>query len=74
MIKSYINMEFEMKSCFMPNISNSESLKVLDVTDCSVVIQMNNPDCRGVFPSDTFQYWIRKGSLIPINENEKKTS
>ncbi|KOP84006.1 hypothetical protein AMS60_10535 [Bacillus sp. FJAT-21945] len=67
-------MEFEMKSCFTPNISNSHSLKVLDVTSSSVIIQMNDPDCRGVFPLDSFQYWIKKGSLIQIHDTEKKTS
>ncbi|WP_232426183.1 hypothetical protein [Cytobacillus praedii] len=68
------NMEFEMKSCFTPNFSNSHSLKILDVTTSSVIIQMNNPDCRGVFPLDSFQYWIKKGSLIQISDTEKKTS
>ncbi|TCJ02778.1 hypothetical protein E0Y62_17790 [Cytobacillus praedii] len=67
-------MEFEMKSCFTPNFSNSHSLKILDVTTSSVIIQMNNPDCRGVFPLDSFQYWIKKGSLIQISDTEKKTS
>ncbi|KQL21945.1 hypothetical protein AN957_15845 [Cytobacillus solani] len=67
-------MEFEIKSCFTPNISNSHSLKVLDVTSSSVIIQMNDPDCRGVFPLDSFQYWIKKGSLIQIHDTEKKTS
>jgi len=63
-----------MKSCFTPNLSKSHSLKVLDVTPSSVIIQMNNPDCRGVFPLASFQYWIKKGSLIHVSETEKKTS
>lgn len=67
-------MEFEMKSCFTPNINNSHILKVLEVTSTSIVIQMCDPDCRGVFPSDSFQYWINRGSLIPLHESEKKTS
>jgi hypothetical protein len=73
-MKLYNNMEFEMKSSFIPNISNSDSLRILEVTEGNVVIQMQNSNCRGVFPSDSFQYWIKKGSLIQINENELKTS
>jgi hypothetical protein len=73
-LDSYINKEFSMKNCFTPNISKSQKLKVVDVTANSVVIEMYNPDCRGVFPSDSFQYWLKKGSLIPLQENEKKLS
>lgn len=70
----YNNMEFEMKSSFIPNISNSDTLKILEVTDGSVVIQMHNSNCRGVFPTESFQYWIKKGSLVFIQEHEQKTS
>ncbi|MBY0121431.1 hypothetical protein [Bacillus sp. S/N-304-OC-R1] len=70
----YINMEFEMKSCFIPNLAKSQSLKVVEVTPASVIVQMYNPDCRGVFPLDSFQYWIKKGSLIEKEEQQKKTS
>ncbi|WP_428908292.1 hypothetical protein [Niallia sp. Krafla_26] len=68
------NMEFEIKSSFIPNISNSETLRVLEVTDASVVVQMNLSGSRGVFPLDHFQYWIRKNSLIPMDEHQEKTS
>lgn len=63
-----------MKNSFIPNISHSNTLKILKVTDESVVIQMNQSNCRGVFPSDNFQYWIKKGSLIYIDELEEQTS
>ncbi len=52
-----------MKSSFIPNITNSDTLKIIEVTDGSVVVQMHNSDCRGVFPVDHFQYWIKKSSL-----------
>ena len=68
------DMEFEIKSSFIPNISNSESLRVLEVTDSSVVVQMDHSNSRGVFPLDHFHYWIRKNSLIPIDEQQEKTS
>ncbi|WP_338447788.1 hypothetical protein R4Z09_16205 [Niallia oryzisoli] len=68
------NMEFEMKSSFIPNFSNSDTLRIIEVTDDSVVIQMDNSGCRGVFPKDSFNYWIRKNSLIHISDHEEKTS
>ncbi|MGM0873265.1 MAG: hypothetical protein ACQEWV_00435 [Bacillota bacterium] len=74
MMNLYNNMEFEMKGSFIPNISNSDTLRILEVTEGSVVIQMNNSKRRGVFPLDSFQYWIKRNSLIHINEHEKKTS
>jgi hypothetical protein len=67
-------MEFEMKSSFIPNFSNSERLRILEVTDASVIIQMDNSECRGVFPLDHFNYWIKKSSLIHINDHQEKTS
>ncbi|WP_071394606.1 hypothetical protein [Bacillus tuaregi] len=68
------NMEFEMKSSFIPNFSNSDTLKIIEVTDASVIVQMDKAGCRGVFPRDSFNYWIRKNSLIQINDQEEKTS
>lgn len=68
------NMEFEVKSSFVPNLSNAESLKIVEVSDNSVIVQMNNSGCRGVFPVDNFQYWIKRSSLIYINESQEKSS
>ncbi|MGM7720030.1 hypothetical protein [uncultured Metabacillus sp.] len=68
------NMEFKLKGSFIPNISNSDKLKILEVTGRSVVIQMNNSKRRGVFPLDSFQYWIKRNSLIHIDGSEKRTS
>lgn len=64
------NMEFEIKSNFMPNLNNSSKLKILEVSSNSVVIQMQNSKSRGVFPIDSFQYWIRKNSLVHITEQD----
>jgi hypothetical protein len=63
----YNNMEFEVKSCFMPNISSSDRLKILELTHASAIIQMNNSNYRGVFPLESLQYWIQKGSLQHID-------
>jgi hypothetical protein len=62
----YNNMEFEVQGSFMPNISNSDTLKILEITHASAVIQMNNSNYRGVFPLESLQYWIKKGSLKHI--------
>jgi hypothetical protein len=66
-------MEFELRGNFIPNISNSERLRIIDISNDSVVIQMNNSKRRGIFPLDSFHYWIKRKSLIFI-EQEKKTS
>lgn len=68
------NMEFEVKSSFVPNISNADSLKIVEVSNDSVIVQMNNSGCRGVFPIDHFQYWIRRSSLIYIHDSQEKSS
>jgi hypothetical protein len=67
------NMEFEIKSGFLPNMYNSNRLKVLEVSGRSVIVKMNNSENRGVFPVDNFDYWIKRGLLVNVNEN-KRTS
>jgi hypothetical protein len=66
-------MEFEIKSGFTPNMYNSDRLKVLEVSEKSVVIKMNNAIHRGVFPKENLHYWIKRGLLVNIKEN-KRTS
>ncbi len=68
------DMEFEVKSSFVPNISNADSLRIVEISNDSVIVQMNNSGCRGVFPVDNFQYWIKRSSLIYINESQEKSS
>lgn len=67
------NMEFEIKTGFLPNMYNSNRLKVLEVSGRSVIVKMNNSEYRGVFPVDNFDYWIKRGLLVNVNEN-KRTS
>jgi hypothetical protein len=73
-LKLVNNMEFEINSSFVPNLSNADKLKIVEVTPKSVVVQMGNSTCRGVFPVDNFQYWIKRSSLIYIEDQEEKTS
>ncbi|WP_147535535.1 hypothetical protein [Bacillus marasmi] len=78
MLKLVNNMEFEITSSFIPNISNAAKLKIVELTPESVVVQMYNSNCRGVFPVDNFQYWVKRSSLIHIieqdHEQEQQTS
>lgn len=69
----YNNMEFEIKNGFLPNMYNSDRLKVLEVSESSVVIKMNNAENRGVFPMDNFEYWVKRGLLVNVKE-QKRTS
>ncbi|NMD71133.1 hypothetical protein HHO41_12570 [Bacillus sp. DNRA2] len=76
MLKLVNDMEFEITSSFVPNISKAEKLKIIEVTPESVVVQMHNSNCRGVFPMDNFQYWVKRSSLIHIidEDYEQQTS
>lgn len=67
------DMVFEIKSGFLPNMYNSDRLKVLEVTESSVVIKMNNAEYRSVFPADNFVYWIKRGQLVNVNEKKKSS-
>jgi hypothetical protein len=65
------NMEFEIRHGFLPNIYNSDRLKVLEVSDSSVIIKMSNAENRSVFPVDNFDYWIKRGLLVNVNEKRR---
>jgi hypothetical protein len=68
------DMQFEIKSCFAPNLYRSQTLKILEVTPSSVVIQMDRSSGRGVFPAENFHYWIKRGSLIKLSDHHRRTS
>ncbi|MDD9312399.1 hypothetical protein ACOSZF_20810 [Cytobacillus firmus] len=68
------DMQFEITSTFMPNLNRSQTLKILEVTQNSVVIQMDKSNGRGVFPAENFHYWIKRGSLIKLNGHHKRSS
>ncbi|MBT2679464.1 hypothetical protein J7E38_10660 [Bacillus sp. ISL-35] len=67
------NMEFEIRHGFMPNMYNSDRLKVLEVSESSVIIQMNNAENRSVFPVDHLDYWIKRGLLVNVNEKKRSS-
>jgi hypothetical protein len=68
----HTNMEFEIKNSFVPNLSNSDTLRIVEVSKESVVVQMQNSSSRAVFPLDSFKYLIRKSSLVRLNEYEEQ--
>jgi hypothetical protein len=65
------NMEFEIRNGFLPNMYNSDRLKVLEVSDSSVIIKMSNAENRSVFPMDNFDYWIKRGLLVNVNDKRR---
>jgi hypothetical protein len=65
------NMEFEIRNGFLPNMYNSDRLKVLEVSESSVIIKMSNAENRCVFPVDNFDYWIKRGLLVNVNEKRR---
>ncbi|WP_041966233.1 hypothetical protein [Mesobacillus selenatarsenatis] len=65
------NMEFEIRNGFLPNMYNSDRLKVLEVSSSSVIIKMSNTENRSVFPVDNFDYWIKRGLLVNVNEKRR---
>ena len=65
------DMEFEIRNGFLPNMYNSDRLKVLEVSNSSVIIKMNNAMNRSVFPLDNFDYWIKRGLLVDVNEKRR---
>lgn len=65
------NMEFEIRNGFLPNMYNSDRLKVLEVSNSSVIIKMSNAENRSIFPVDNFDYWIKRGLLVNVNEKRR---
>lgn len=57
------NMEFTIKDGFPPNIYQSDKLKILEVSDASLIIKMSNAQYRCVFPTDSFTLWVKRGFL-----------
>lgn len=68
------DMEFKIKDGFSPNLCFSKSLKVLDVSEESIIIEMSSSHRRGVFPADNFNYWINRGVLIQVKDHQKRIS
>jgi hypothetical protein len=62
------NMQFQVTSKFIPNFCNASTLKITDINDTTVRIEMENARSRGVFPKLQFLSLIRNGALIVSNE------
>jgi len=58
------NMEFKLTQKFIPNFCNASSLKIVNVNDTTVRIEMENARSRGVFPRMQFMSLIRNGALV----------
>ncbi|KKK37142.1 hypothetical protein WQ57_15570 [Mesobacillus campisalis] len=73
-MKLHKDMQFKIKEGFMANLHSSDTLTILEVTPSSVVIQMNKSNGRGVFPYESFEYWVKRGLLAQMNDHHKRTS
>lgn len=65
------NMEFNITSKFIPNFCKAKTLKILNVNEYTIRIEMEEGRGKGVFPKDQFGALIRNGALI-FKEEELK--
>lgn len=63
------NMFFTITEKFIPNFSKAQTLRILNVNEKTVEIQMENAKARGAFPIEQFKGLIKNGSLILTREN-----
>ena len=65
------NMEFTIKEGFLPNIYHSKKLKILEVSESTLIIKMSNAQNRCVFPVDNFRLWVKRGLLVNAREEKQ---
>jgi hypothetical protein len=63
------NMIFSITEKFIPNFSKAQTLRILDINDRTVKIEMGQARSRGAFPIDQFRGLVRNGSLVLAKEN-----
>jgi hypothetical protein len=63
------NMIFSITEKFIPNFSKAQTLRILDLNDRTVKIEMDQARSRGAFPIDQFRGLVRDGSLILTKES-----
>lgn len=72
------NMEFDITKKFVPNFCKAKTLKILNVNQSTVCIEMEEARSRGVFPLQQFHSLINTGALIynenVLNDNHEDTA
>ncbi|MEH7237565.1 hypothetical protein [Bacillus sp. JJ1562] len=67
------NMEFGITSKFIPNLCEAKTLKVVEINQSSVRIELESKQ-KGVFPLSHFQYLIRHGALVLSKDEDEETA
>jgi hypothetical protein len=67
------NMEFGITQKFVPNLCDAKTLKVVEINNSSVRIELESKQ-KGVFPISHFQYLIRHGALVLATEDGEETA
>ncbi|WP_246941661.1 hypothetical protein [Bacillus pinisoli] len=58
------DMIFSITEKFIPNFSKAQTLRIIQLNEKTVKIEMDQAKARGAFPIDQFKGLIRDGSLI----------
>ncbi len=69
MLELQENMVFSITEKFIPNFSKAQTLRVLNLNDKTVKIEMGIARSKGAFPIDQFKGLVRNGSLILTRED-----
>lgn len=67
------NMEFGITSKFIPNLCEAKTLRVVEINQSSVRIELESKQ-KGVFPISHFQYLIRHGALVLSKNDDEETA
>ncbi|WP_456279110.1 hypothetical protein [Bacillus sp. AK128] len=62
------NMIFSITEKFIPNFSKAQTLRIIQLNEKTVKIEMEQSKSRGAFPIHQFKGLIRDGSLILADE------
>jgi flagellar assembly factor FliW len=63
-------MIFNITEKFIPNFSKSQTLRIVELNEKTVRIEMVDAKSRGAFPIDHFKGLIKNGSLVLTTELE----
>jgi hypothetical protein len=58
------NMIFSITEKFIPNFSKAQTLRIIQLNERTVKIEMDQAKSRGAFPIEQFKGLVRDGSLI----------
>jgi hypothetical protein len=64
------NMIFNITEKFIPNFSKAQTLRIIQLNEKTVKIEMEGAKSRGAFPTDYFKGLVKNGALILTTELE----